>query len=92
MFYRRTWSINDILHELGRQEIQSVYVEGGPTVHQAFLRKGLFEELITYLAPQMLGEKGVPGMESPHQLHLAHQEIKVLENNIRIAGRKMEHV
>ncbi len=63
----------------------------GP-VHQAFLWEGLFEELITYLAPQMLGEKGVPGMESPHQLHLAHQEIKILENNIRIAERKIENV
>ncbi|WP_302499988.1 hypothetical protein [Limosilactobacillus reuteri] len=52
----------------------------------------MFEELITYLAPQMLGEKGVPGMESPHQLHLAHQEIKILENNIRIAERKIENV
>ncbi|QDK48644.1 bifunctional diaminohydroxyphosphoribosylaminopyrimidine deaminase/5-amino-6-(5-phosphoribosylamino)uracil reductase RibD [Limosilactobacillus reuteri] len=92
VFYRRTWSINDILHELGCREIQSVYVEGGPTVHQAFLWEGLFEELITYLAPQMLGEKGVPGMESPHQLHLAHQEIKILENNIRIAERKIENV
>lgn len=57
VFYRQTWSIADLLHELGRQEIQSVYVEGGPTVHQAFLQEDLFEELITYVAPHMLGKK-----------------------------------
>lgn len=92
VFYRQTWSIADILHELGRQEIQSVYVEGGPTVHQAFLQEDLFEELITYVAPHMLGKKGVSGMELACPMNFTHQEIKILENNIRIAERKIENV
>lgn len=92
VFYRKTWSIADILHELGRQEIQSVYVEGGPTIHQAFLQEGLFEELITYVAPHMLGKKGVSGMELACPMNFTHQEIKILENNIRIAERKIENV
>jgi len=40
----------------------------------------------------MLGKKGVSGMELACPMNFTQQEIKILENNIRIAERKIENV
>ena len=40
------------LHARGRQH---VFLEGGPTVAAAFLRAGLVDEVVVYLAPALLG-------------------------------------
>lgn len=40
------------LHELDRQH---VFLEGGPTLARVFLASGLVDEVITYIAPMLLG-------------------------------------
>lgn len=40
------------LRDLG---VQSVFVEGGPTIASAFIRAGLADELLVYIAPTLLG-------------------------------------
>ncbi|WP_028636724.1 bifunctional diaminohydroxyphosphoribosylaminopyrimidine deaminase/5-amino-6-(5-phosphoribosylamino)uracil reductase RibD [Nocardioides sp. URHA0032] len=40
------------LHDLGRQH---VFLEGGPTLAAAFLRNGLVDEIVAYVAPMLLG-------------------------------------
>jgi diaminohydroxyphosphoribosylaminopyrimidine deaminase/5-amino-6-(5-phosphoribosylamino)uracil reductase len=40
------------LHELGRRH---VFLEGGPTLAAAFVRAGLVDEVVTYVAPMLLG-------------------------------------
>ena len=40
------------LHARGRQH---VFLEGGPTVAAAFLRAGLVDEVVAYIAPKLLG-------------------------------------
>jgi diaminohydroxyphosphoribosylaminopyrimidine deaminase/5-amino-6-(5-phosphoribosylamino)uracil reductase len=52
--------LNAVLVELGRHGITSLLVEGGGTVHGAFLRQNLYDEANIYIAPVFLGEKGVP--------------------------------
>lgn len=42
----------DALYELGRRH---VFLEGGPSLAAAFLRAGLVDEVITYIAPMLLG-------------------------------------
>ena len=46
------------LHERDRQ---SVLLEGGPTLAGAFLRQGLVDRVVAYLAPTLLGA-GVPAL------------------------------
>ena len=43
------------LQELAQQGVQSVYVEGGPTLASAFLREGLADAVHVYVAPTLLG-------------------------------------
>lgn len=44
-----------LLAELGDAGVQRVFVEGGPTIASAFLRDGLVDELLCYLAPTLIG-------------------------------------
>jgi len=45
---------------LGQADITSVLIEGGATVHGAFLRAGLIDQAFLFLAPYFLGERGTP--------------------------------
>ncbi|UIJ34134.1 bifunctional diaminohydroxyphosphoribosylaminopyrimidine deaminase/5-amino-6-(5-phosphoribosylamino)uracil reductase RibD [Allobranchiibius sp. GilTou73] len=45
-----------VLKQLHAQEIRHVWLEGGPTLAAAFLRTGLVDEVVAYLAPALLGD------------------------------------
>ncbi len=50
-----------VLAELGRREVLSLLVEGGSAVATSFVREGLADKLVLYLAPKLLGSaRGVP--------------------------------
>jgi diaminohydroxyphosphoribosylaminopyrimidine deaminase/5-amino-6-(5-phosphoribosylamino)uracil reductase len=44
-----------VLDDLRLRGIHRVFVEGGPTVAASFLREGLADELLVYIAPMLLG-------------------------------------
>lgn len=43
------------LQQLAAAGYRSLFVEGGPTLIAAFLRAGLYDELLVYIAPTLLG-------------------------------------
>ena len=43
------------LHDLFERGIRRLYVEGGPTLASAFIRAGLADDVLVYLAPLLLG-------------------------------------
>lgn len=44
-----------VLDDLRARGVQRVFVEGGPTIASAFLRAGLADEVLAYVAPVLLG-------------------------------------
>ncbi|GAA1688684.1 bifunctional diaminohydroxyphosphoribosylaminopyrimidine deaminase/5-amino-6-(5-phosphoribosylamino)uracil reductase RibD [Microbacterium sediminicola] len=44
-----------VLAHLRQAGVQRVFVEGGPTLASAFIRAGLVDEILTYVAPVLLG-------------------------------------
>jgi len=44
-----------VLAELGDRDVQHVLIEGGPTLAAAFLRAGLVNQVVAYVAPALLG-------------------------------------
>ncbi len=44
-----------LMMQLGKQQINSLWVEAGPTLAGALLQAGLVDELIVYVAPKLLG-------------------------------------
>ena len=54
LFYD-THDLRAVTADLHARGIQSVFVEGGPTLASAFLRAGLADRVLAYLAPVLLG-------------------------------------
>lgn len=53
-------NVDDILHYLGNKGIMSLFVEGGASVNGSFLKKHRINQLITYMAPVLIGGKTAP--------------------------------
>ncbi|QLD12507.1 bifunctional diaminohydroxyphosphoribosylaminopyrimidine deaminase/5-amino-6-(5-phosphoribosylamino)uracil reductase RibD [Microbacterium oleivorans] len=53
-----------LMAELRGLGVQRVFVEGGPTIASAFLRAGLVDEVLAYIAPTLLGY-GAAGDDRP---------------------------
>lgn len=56
--------LDEVLGELGRMGVGSLMVEGGPTLLNAFLCRGLWDEVILFFAASLLGGKSAPGLLS----------------------------
>ncbi|MDQ1137670.1 diaminohydroxyphosphoribosylaminopyrimidine deaminase/5-amino-6-(5-phosphoribosylamino)uracil reductase [Microbacterium sp. SORGH_AS 1204] len=54
LFYA-THDLRAVLADLAGRGVQRVFVEGGPTVASAFLREGLADEVLVYVAPVLIG-------------------------------------
>lgn len=74
----RTHDVTAALAELAGHEVRHLWVEGGPTVAAAFLRAGAVDEIVTYLAPAVLGagpaavgDLGVRTIAGTLRFHLA---------------------
>jgi diaminohydroxyphosphoribosylaminopyrimidine deaminase / 5-amino-6-(5-phosphoribosylamino)uracil reductase len=50
----------DELARLADQGVQSLLLEGGPTVAGAFLRAGMIDKLVVFLAPKLVGGDDAP--------------------------------
>lgn len=85
----RTHSLHGILEALWQEGIKHVWVEGGPTVASHFVRLGLVDEFLIYLAPLLLGgdrtairDIGIENITAAKQLEFV--EVKHLGNDIFI--------
>ncbi|WP_404443540.1 bifunctional diaminohydroxyphosphoribosylaminopyrimidine deaminase/5-amino-6-(5-phosphoribosylamino)uracil reductase RibD [Microbacterium marinum] len=65
----------DVLDRLRQLGAHRVFVEGGPTIASAFLRAGLVDEVLVYLAPTLLGgdrlavgDLGIPTISAQRRL------------------------
>lgn len=85
--------IEELLLELGKRQIMKLYVEGGQTVNASFLKSGSINQLITYIAPKIVGgtnaipmfsDLGVKQMENAFELKL--QEIHKIGEDLKIVS------
>ncbi len=80
-----------LLDELGKRGIDSLIVEGGPTIHGSLVRSGLVNEVHTYIAAEVFGGKGAPspvagaGLDDPQKaMRLGKPEFERLGNDVLI--------
>lgn len=83
--------INFLLDELSRRGIMQLLVEGGPQVINSFLEAGLADQIVVYIAPKVLGDKGDVEISRPmvklsDALGLHYVDIKRFGDDIRISG------
>jgi diaminohydroxyphosphoribosylaminopyrimidine deaminase/5-amino-6-(5-phosphoribosylamino)uracil reductase len=79
------------LRVLGERGITSLFVEGGAEVHGSFLKERVFQQLITYIAPILIGGKLAPtsfggsGLEKiADAIPLTIKEVEKIGNDLRV--------
>jgi diaminohydroxyphosphoribosylaminopyrimidine deaminase/5-amino-6-(5-phosphoribosylamino)uracil reductase len=83
--------IKDVLKVLGEMGVTSLFVEGGAEVHGSFLKERTFQQLITYMAPKLIGGKFAPasfggdGIKTMAEaVDLNIKEVVMVGNDIKI--------
>ena len=74
----RSGQLEDELRALAADGVQSLLLEGGPTLARAFLEAGLVDKLLLFVAPTLSGEGpfAVPGLDRPERLrHLTSSRV-----------------
>ncbi|MET2011996.1 bifunctional diaminohydroxyphosphoribosylaminopyrimidine deaminase/5-amino-6-(5-phosphoribosylamino)uracil reductase RibD [Microbacterium chocolatum] len=91
-FLQYDGDLDAALADLRERGVHRVFVEGGPTVASAFLRAGLVDEILVYLAPVLLGgsrlaltDLGVPSIDAARRLDVVR--IERLGDDLLIVAR-----
>jgi len=81
-----------MLQDLGQKQINEVHVEAGHKLNGSLLREGLVDELLTYLAPKLMGQgRGMTNLGPFTTLDdakaLAFHEVTQIGTDLRILAR-----
>ncbi len=86
-------TVSGVLEELGERGVLSVLVEGGAAVHGAFLDSRLFEEVVLYVSPKVIGGKaarfpfageGIASLEDAMQLEF--ESVQRIGDDLRLTA------
>ncbi|NRD78311.1 bifunctional diaminohydroxyphosphoribosylaminopyrimidine deaminase/5-amino-6-(5-phosphoribosylamino)uracil reductase RibD [Bacillus sp. BRMEA1] len=84
---------NEVLQIVGENLISSVFIEGGGTIHAAFLENQLIDKVILYVAPKLLGGKDAPtflegtGVDKMRDaVELDNVEVEKIGNDFKFSG------
>lgn len=75
-----------ILKQLLAQKVQQVLIEGGPTLIAAFVKAGLVDEILWFVAPQFLGAGPVALAPLPSPQAVTVTAVEVIGNDVLIRG------
>ena len=86
---RRGLDLHALIAELSRRECNEVLVECGATLAGAFVREALFDELIVYLAPTLLGADARGLLDLPfdrmdQQIRLQWSDLRRVGDDLRL--------
>ena len=77
-------NLNALLSELAKRQCNEVLVEAGATLAASFLRRGLVDEIIIYMAPKLLGSSARPLFDLPLATMSSALPLKI--NDMRAVG------
>ncbi|MET7326966.1 bifunctional diaminohydroxyphosphoribosylaminopyrimidine deaminase/5-amino-6-(5-phosphoribosylamino)uracil reductase RibD [Nonomuraea sp. NPDC005650] len=88
----RGLDLEALLKELAARDVVSVFLEGGPTLAGEFLRRGLVDRVVAYVAPALLGSGraalGAAGVGTIGEIHrLTFDEISLIGPDVRLIAR-----
>lgn len=86
--------IDSLLERLAAEGITSLLVEGGATVNDSFLRAGAVNQVVTYIAPKLLGGESAPTSFSgagithlANGLGLSFESVETLGEDLKIVSK-----
>lgn len=84
-------NLHFLLNELSKRGIKHLLVEGGPTVVGSFLKDKLADEIVVYVTPKILGNRGAADIAEglvklDNDIQLHYVRIKGIGDDVRING------
>jgi diaminohydroxyphosphoribosylaminopyrimidine deaminase/5-amino-6-(5-phosphoribosylamino)uracil reductase len=77
--------LGNLFRELARREVNEVHVEAGFRLNGSLVREGFVDEVLVYLAPALIGDKGHGMFELPELTDLSgRRELRI--NDVRMIG------
>jgi diaminohydroxyphosphoribosylaminopyrimidine deaminase/5-amino-6-(5-phosphoribosylamino)uracil reductase len=82
-----------LMEELARRELNEIHVEGGTKLNGSLLQAGVVDELLVYLAPNVIGDSGRGMFELPEVTELSQAkaveicEVERVGEDLRILAR-----
>jgi diaminohydroxyphosphoribosylaminopyrimidine deaminase/5-amino-6-(5-phosphoribosylamino)uracil reductase len=86
----RPGPIADELAALAAEGVQSLLLEGGPTIATAFLAAGLVDRLLVFVAPVVAGGGAAMLGELPEPLDLGPPDVEPVDDDLLLAWRLQE--
>jgi diaminohydroxyphosphoribosylaminopyrimidine deaminase/5-amino-6-(5-phosphoribosylamino)uracil reductase len=74
------------LHRLGEEGVQSLLLEGGPTLATSFLRAGLIDKLLVFVAPALAGSGPTLFEESDEPIQLSRLESRAVGEDVLLTA------
>jgi diaminohydroxyphosphoribosylaminopyrimidine deaminase / 5-amino-6-(5-phosphoribosylamino)uracil reductase len=78
-------SLTEELERLGAEDVQSLLLEGGPTLAGAFLRAGLLDKLLVFVAPKLVGGDDAPPL-------FAGPGVRSMADAVHLSGVEVERI
>ena len=75
--------LDQLLKELGARDVQSVLLEGGPTLAADAVTRGLVDRVVVFLAPILIGGTAAPGL-------LGGEGVPTISEALPLSLRRME--
>jgi diaminohydroxyphosphoribosylaminopyrimidine deaminase/5-amino-6-(5-phosphoribosylamino)uracil reductase len=86
----RPGPIADELAALAAEGVQSLLLEGGPTIATAFRAAGLVDRLLVFVAPVVAGGGAAMLGELPEPLDLGPPDVEPVDDDLLLAWRLQE--
>jgi len=94
IFYTPKFSFRFFIETMRQKGLQSLYIEGGAKIHDAFLEENLWDEIISYIAPKLFGGKSPMSFHSERLISEEQQleflEVEQLGEDIRVRGKRKQ--
>jgi diaminohydroxyphosphoribosylaminopyrimidine deaminase / 5-amino-6-(5-phosphoribosylamino)uracil reductase len=81
----RSGPLGEELEQLAAEQVQSLLLEGGPTLAGAFLRAGLLDKLLVFVAPKLVGGDDAPPL-------FAGPGVRSMEDALQLSAVEVERV
>jgi diaminohydroxyphosphoribosylaminopyrimidine deaminase / 5-amino-6-(5-phosphoribosylamino)uracil reductase len=78
--------LDEELARLAGEEVQSLLLEGGPTLAGSFLRAGLIDKLLLFIAPKLVGGDDAPPLFAGPGAHSLAEAVPVGELEVEPVG------
>ena len=81
--------LHQLMHELGRREMNSILLEAGSRLSGSMLEQGLVDEIVVYMAPDLLGGDARDMFKIPRLEHIA-DKLKLEYKEVIRVGRDLK--